>query len=71
MLVRIANREDLDQTATSEAVRSGSALYVFCLVRKAFLQTTSVQSFRASTIYRLNLDPYTCLFQVTLAKKSD
>ena len=31
----------------------------------------SVQNFRTSTIYRLNLEPYTCLFQVTLAKKSD
>ena len=28
MLVRIANREDPDQTASSEAVRSGSALFV-------------------------------------------
>ena len=29
MLVRIANREDPDQTASSEAVWSGSALFVF------------------------------------------
>ena len=28
ILVRIANREDLDQTASSEAVWSGSALFV-------------------------------------------
>ena len=28
MLVRIVNREDPDQTASSEAVRSGSALFV-------------------------------------------
>ena len=28
MLVRIANREDPDQTASSEAVLSGSALFV-------------------------------------------
>ena len=28
MLVRIANREDSDQTASSEAVRSGSVLLV-------------------------------------------
>ena len=28
MLVRIANREDTDQTASSEAVWSGSALFV-------------------------------------------
>ena len=33
---KYANREDPDQTATSEAVWSGSALYVYCLVRKAF-----------------------------------
>ena len=30
MLVKIANREDPDQTTSSEAVRSGSALFV-CL----------------------------------------
>ena len=28
MLIRIANREDPDQTASSEAVSSGSALFV-------------------------------------------
>ena len=28
MLVRIGNREDPDQTASSEAVRSGSAVFV-------------------------------------------
>ena len=28
MLVRIANREDADQTASSEVVRSGCALFV-------------------------------------------
>ena len=37
MLVRIANREDPDQTASSEAVRSGSALFVW-----HFQQATSV-----------------------------
>ena len=67
VLVRIADREDPDQTATS----SGSALYVYSLVRKAFLRTTSVQNVRTSTIYRLNLEPHTCSFQVTLVKKSD
>ena len=71
VLVRIANREDADQTATSEAVWSGFALYVYCLVSKAFLWTTSVKNFRTSIIYRLKLEPYTCLFQMTLAKKSD
>ena len=40
-------------------------------MRNTFLRTTVVQNFRTSTIYRLNLEPYTCLFQVTLAKKSD
>ena len=29
MLVRIANREDPEQTASSEAVWSGSALFVY------------------------------------------
>ena len=29
MLVRIANREDPDQTASLEAVRSGSALFIY------------------------------------------
>ena len=71
VLVRIANREYLDQTATSEAVWSGFALYVYCLVSKAFLWTSSVKNFRTSIIYRLKLEPYTCLFQMTLAKKSD
>ena len=71
VLDRIANREDADQTATSEAVWSGFALYVYCLVSKAFLWTTSVKNFRTSFIYRLKLEPYTCLFQMTLAKKSD
>ena len=32
MLVRIANREDPDQTASSKAVWSGSALFVWQLV---------------------------------------
>ena len=32
MLVRIANREDPDQTASSEAVTSGSALFVLALL---------------------------------------
>ena len=32
MLVRIANREDPDQTASEEAVWSGSALFVYTLV---------------------------------------
>ena len=31
----------------------------------------SVQNFRTSFIYRLNIEPYTCLFQVTPAEKSD
>ena len=37
MLVRIANREDPDQTASSETVWSGSALFVY-----AFLAATRV-----------------------------
>ena len=32
MLNRIASREDPDQTASSEAVRSGSALFVFAFL---------------------------------------
>ena len=36
MLVRTANREDLDQTASSEAVRSGSALFVYALLATKF-----------------------------------
>ena len=32
MLVKIANREDPDQTASSEAVWSGSALFVLAFV---------------------------------------
>ena len=32
MIVRIANSEDPDQTASSEAVRSGSALFVWAFL---------------------------------------
>ena len=32
MLVRIANREDPDQTVSSEAVWSGSAMFVYALL---------------------------------------
>ena len=40
MLVRIADREDPDQTASLEAVGSGSALFVW-----PFLQENSVYKF--------------------------
>ena len=36
MLVRIANREDPDQTASSEAVWSGSALFVYAVCNLVF-----------------------------------
>ena len=42
MLVRIANGEDSDQTASSD-------VGLYCLSRQ-FLQATSVQNFRLSTI---------------------
>ena len=45
MFVRTAKREDPDQTASSEAVLSGSALFV-----KAFRWTTSVRNLRTFTI---------------------
>ena len=32
MLIRIANWEDPDQTASEEAVRSGSALFVYAIL---------------------------------------
>ena len=32
MCIKIANREDLDQTASSEAVRSGSALFIWAFL---------------------------------------
>ena len=44
-LVRIANREDPDLTAYSEAVRSGSALFV-----QAFLAGNYVRNFRTFTV---------------------
>ena len=47
MLVRIANREDPDQTASEEAVCSGSALF-----SRPFWQATSVQNFRTFSIIR-------------------
>ena len=42
MVVRIANREDPEQTASSVAVCSGSALFVL-----VFRQATSVRNFRS------------------------
>ena len=47
MLVRIANREDLDQTATSDTADFG----LHCLSRH-FLQATIVQNFRTSTGFK-------------------
>ena len=43
MLVRMANREDPDQTASS-----GSALFV-----KALLKATSIRNFRAFTVIKI------------------
>ena len=45
MLARIANRADPDQTASSEAVWSGSVLFV-----KACLADNSVRNFRTFTV---------------------
>ena len=45
MLVRIANRDDPDQTASSEAVMKQSDLGLLCLSRP-FKQTTCVLKFR-------------------------
>ena len=45
MLVRIANREYPDQSASSEAVLSESVVLV-----QAFLHATSVRNFRTFTI---------------------
>ena len=42
MLVRVANREDPDQTASSEAVSSGSSFFV----KASFQQANSVRNFR-------------------------
>ena len=44
MLVRIANREDPDQTASSDTAGLG----LYCLSRH-FWQATSVRNFRTST----------------------
>ena len=48
MLVRIANREDPDQTASSEAAWYGSAL-----LPRPFCQATSVRNFRTSTVSKI------------------
>ena len=45
LLVRVTNRTDPDQTASSEAVRSGSDLFVY-----AFGQVASVPNFRTFTV---------------------
>ena len=50
MLVRKANKEDPDQTASSEAVSSGSALFV-----EAFLARNYCQIIRTFTIYQFLL----------------
>ena len=47
ILVRIANREDPDKTASSEAVWSGSKLFA-----QAIWQATGVQNFRTSTVIK-------------------
>ena len=52
MLVRIANREDPDQTASSEAVWSGSALFGL-----TFLVATNVRNFRLFTVH-VYLSPF-------------
>ena len=50
MLDRIANWEDPDQTASSEAVCSGSALFV-----QAGLEAKSVRNIRTSNVsFRIN-----------------
>ena len=49
MLVRIANRVDPDQTASSEAVYSGSALFVQALLAGNY---SSIQNFRTFTVIR-------------------
>ena len=50
MLVRIANIEDPDQTASSEAVCSGSAL-----LSRIFWQAISVHKFKTSTVHPVML----------------
>ena len=45
ILVRIANREDPNQTSSAEAVLSGSVLFVL-----VYLTATSVQNLRTSTV---------------------
>ena len=60
ILIRIANREDPDQTASSEAVWSGSALFV-----KAFLEGNSIgNSIR-------NFRTFTACLQITFYGSAD
>ena len=50
MLVRIANREeDPDQTASSDAVLSGSALVCLCLLGRQLM----LESFRTFIVYQI------------------
>ena len=46
MPLRIANREDPDQTASEEAVWPGSALFAYSF----FNETTSIRKFRTFTV---------------------
>ena len=56
MVVRIANREDPDQTASSEAVFSGSALFVQSFFGRKF----SVQNFTTFVNIFLLISFYVC-----------
>ena len=62
MVVRagIANREDPDQTASSEAVRFGSALYVYAFLVRNF-RTFTVSCYKG-TILQSNYRKMTILW---------
>ena len=55
MLVRIANREDPDQTASCEAVWSGSALFVYAFIFQNFRTLTSCQIILKHLIFWKNV----------------
>ena len=65
MLVRIANREDLDQTVSSEAVYSGSALFSRPLM--AGNRCPKFYNIYQNKIkYHKQHNKYTCSYECTL-----
>ena len=63
MLVTIANREDPDQTASSEeSFFRSSLIWVYTVCLGLFWQTTIVRSFRTFTVYIVAMQAFNYYF---------